>query len=160
MHKTNGFSLIEIIIVILVLGILAVIPFIQWPGNVVNIEAEAQQFASYVRYTQSLSLSKTDRYRVVKSSNTTYQVLNGAGTAIILPTGKTTMTLQSGLSFGQWVNLPNNVIVFDGKGTPYLDTAIPGTPLSSGTSYSVTLTGDGNTKTINITPTTGRVSLQ
>ena len=160
MRKMHGFSMLELVIVILVVAILAVMPFYNWPGKVINLDAQAKLFADDIRYTQALAMSKTDRYRIVKSSLTSYQILNSAGASLQFPSGNTTETLNSGLSFGAWTNITNNLIAFDGRGTPYLDTSTPGTALVFGTTYSIVITGGSNTKTITISPTTGRVVVQ
>lgn len=160
MRKLYGFTIIELVIVILAVSILAAYAVYNWPSTVINIDAQAKQFADDIRLTQSLSMAQTTRYRIVKTSATTYQILDGAGSAITLPSGDTTETLSSDLSFGTWTNLTNNLIAFDGKGTPYLDATTPGTALSAGTTYSITIIGSGNMKTITITPITGMVSIQ
>lgn len=160
MHSTYGYTLIELIIVIVILGILAALPFYLLPGTVINIGAQAKQFADDIRYTQSLSMSKAERYRIIKLSNTSYQILNSSGSSITFPTGSNSINLNSGLSFGSWTNLGNNLVAFDGKGIPYSDTAIPGTSLAAGTTYSITITGGGNSKIITITPITGSVTIQ
>ena len=160
LHKALGASLIELVMIILIVGALAVMPLINWPGTGLNIDAQAKQFADDIRYTQSLSQSKAERYRIVEASATSYQILNSSGTPITFATGSTAITLNSGLSFGTWTNLSSNLIAFDGRGTPYLSTGTPGTALSAATSYTVTITGGGNTKTITITPITGMVLVQ
>lgn len=160
MRKIDGFSLMELVIILVLVGILAALPFYNWPGTIINIGAQARQFADDIRYTQSLSMSKAERYRIVKLSNTSYQITNSTGTPITFPSGSTTMTLNSNLSFGTWNNLTNNLIAFDSRGTPYLSTGTPGTALVAGTTYSIIITGGGNTKTIVITPITGMVLIQ
>lgn len=152
-----GFTLLEFIITLIILSILMVGVYIAWPGLTVSLDAQAYQLASDIRYTQALSMSKGERYRFVKLSSTTYQITNSAGTAIILPRGVTTITLNSGITFGTLTNLPNNLIAFDGKGIPYTDTGSPGTALSS--TATLPLTASGETKTVSVTPETGRVSV-
>jgi prepilin-type N-terminal cleavage/methylation domain-containing protein len=160
LHHAHGFTLLELIITIVIISILAVLPFYNWPGTAINVNAQAKQFADDIRLTQSLSMSKAERYRIVKTSATTYQILNSADNPISFANGDTVMTLNSGLSFGVWTNLTNNLIAFDGKGIPYLDAATPGTALAVGTTYSIMINGSDSTATITITPITGRVLVQ
>lgn len=158
MFKNQGFSLIELIMVMLVITILAVMPLFEWPGAGINVAAQGDLFANDIRYAQTLAMSKQQRYRIVRASANTYQILNTAGTPALLPSGGTTMTLDDGIIFGSWGNLTNNLIEFDSRGTPYL--AIGSTPLSAGTTYQISLTGGGATKNIVITPQTGKVTPQ
>lgn len=160
MYNIRGFSIVELVIVLLVISIIAVFVGNNWPGTVINVSADARQFANDVRYTQALSMAQSTRYRIVKNSSTSYQILNLAGSAIPFASGSTTQILNTGLTFGTWSNLTNNLIAFDGRGIPYLDTAIPGTPLTPGTTYSIPISGGGNIKVVTIIPLTGMVFTQ
>jgi prepilin-type N-terminal cleavage/methylation domain-containing protein len=159
LQKIIGFTLIELIIVIVIIAILAVIPFFNWPSTSLNLDGQAQQLANDIRYTQSLSMTKAQRYRlVITTGSSSYQILNSAGTAVRFASGNTTVTLASGISFGTLTNLPNSLIVFDGDGIPYTTTGSPGTALSA--NASIPLQAGGNTKTVVIVPLTGKVNVQ
>ena len=159
MKKTDiqGFTLIELIIVIVIGSILAVYAMFHWPTPALNIDAQAQQFANDIRYTRSSSMSKGERYRIIKLSSSSYTITNNAGTSITFPSGQTIVTFPAGITFGAWNNLPNNLIAFDSKGVPYTDALTPGTTFNTATTYSITLVGGGVTKTVTVSPTTGRV---
>jgi type II secretion system protein H len=157
-HKIpRGFTLIELIVVILIMGILATAAYNQWPGSTVNVGAQAQQLANDIRYTQALAMTSGQRYNLIKQSSTTYQIRSNAGTAIILANGSTTMTLNTGITFGTLTNLPNNLVAFDGKGTPYTTATTPGTALVS--AATIPVTSSGQTSTVTISPGTGSVSV-
>ena len=158
MNKVNGFTLIEVIIVVLAIAILAIYPLIKWPGTSINLDAEAERLASDIRYAQSLSMTKGDRYQFVRTSSTTYQIRSSTGTPVLLGQGSTTVTLNSGITFGTFTNLPNNLVFFDGAGTPYTDNNSTPTALSA--TASIPITAGGNTQTITITPETGSISIQ
>ena len=158
MDVLKGFTLIELVMVLILISILAVFASINWPGRSINLAAQAEQLVNDIRYAQTLGMTKGQRYRWVKTSATSYQITNNSGTAIIMPSGGTTITLGTGISFGTLINLPNNLIAFDGQGIPYIDTATPGTALAA--NASIPLTADGQTKTIVVSPQTGRVIIQ
>lgn len=158
MLRHAGFSLIELIMVVIILGLLATGTYILWPGLALNLSAQASQISHAIHYAQSLSMSTGQRYRFVKLSATTYEVTDSSGNPIILPSGSTVITLNSGITFGTWVNLPNNLVAFDGIGKPYTDTGSPGTALSA--TASISLVAEGQTKTIQISPITGRLLVQ
>ena len=158
MRKVTGFTTIELVIVITVIGIVSIFALTSLMDQVINVEAQAQQLVADLRYTQALSMTRGQRYRWVRVSSTTYQILNAAGTAMLLPRGTTTVTLNGNTAFGTLTNLPNNLIAFDGLGAPYVDSATPGTALA--TNATIPLTAGTNTETVVITPGTGRVTLQ
>ena len=155
MKRFLGFTLLEFTIVLVIIGIIAVFVSFFWPDSIVNLDAAANQIANDIRYTQSLSMNKGERYRWIKTSATTYQIVDSGGSPILLSGGNTTQTLASGITFGSLVNLPNNLVAFDGKGVPYTDTG--STQLSS--TASIALIAQSDSSTILITPQTGRVSV-
>ena len=164
--RTYGFTLIEIVIAISIIGVLAVFVNIQWPGTKISYSAEAEQVASDARYAQALSMTQGVRF-CLKISGSTYQIIDSAtSTAVILGTGGTTITLGSGISFGTLVPSGLTLLVFDGNGTPYSSssttcttaTAAAATALSNAANLPVT--AGGLTKTVVISPETGRVTTQ
>jgi prepilin-type N-terminal cleavage/methylation domain-containing protein len=155
-HTQRGFTLIELIVVIIIISLLAVYVFSILPVPSLNLVTAATQLSDDIRYTQSLSMTKNQHYRLVKLSTDTYEILNSAGTPIVLAQG-TTATLPSGVSFGAWTNLTNNLIAFDGRGIPYIDAATA-TPLAS--TATINFTATGGTITVLVSPQTGRVLVQ
>lgn len=153
----DGFTLIELIAVILIISILSAVAMMNWQAGIIDLGGEAKQLAGDIRYTQSLAMTKGQRYYLIKQSATTYQIMNAAGTAITLETGSTTMTLNNGITFGTLTNLPNNLIAFDGRGTPYTTSSSPGTALAA--TATIPLVSGSSTKTISILPQTGSVTV-
>ena len=150
-----GFTFIELIIVILVAVILVASISILWTGSSVNLDAQASLLINDIRYTQNLAMVKGERYRFVRSSATSYQVTDNNGVPVTLPFGGNTVTFGSGIFFGTIANLPNNFIVFDSLGIPYIDAGNPGTKLS--TVATINLVTSNKTRVISISPETGRV---
>jgi type II secretory pathway pseudopilin PulG len=144
--------------VIMIASIMAVVVLTQWQGATLNVYGQAEQVANDIRYAQALSMTKGQRFYFNKVSNTTYQILDLAGTPITFASGGTTMTLNSGITFGSFTNLPGGLVAFNGEGIPYSNTSTPGTVLSS--AASISLTGGGKTNTVIIAPTTGVTTLQ
>jgi Tfp pilus assembly protein FimT len=155
--KIAGFTFLELIIVIIVMGVIAINVFNTWPATPINLAAEVNQLADDIRYTQSLAMTKNQRYRLVITSSTQYAIQNSSGTPIVLALGNTTMTLPSGSTFGTLTGLPNNLVNFDSLGSPYTDTATPGTALA--VTASIPITANGQTRTVTIAPGTGRVTV-
>lgn len=154
----RGFTLVEILVVVSIIAIIAVFVSYRWQGAGINLVTQANQLVGDIRYTQALSVSSNQRYRLVITSSNSYQIMNQAGAAIVMARGGTSVTLSPGITFGSLTNLPNNLIAFNSQGTPYIDTGSPGTRLTS--TASIPITQSGQTRTIIISPNTGRVIQQ
>ena len=150
-----GFTLIELIVVLILLGILAASVMVLWPGKVINTAAQAMLLADDIRYTQSLAMTKGERYRLVQTSTISYQILHGTSAIEALPLHDNPVMLGDGTTFA---SATNTMVVFDSGGVPYVDTSTPGTALTSPLSF--VLTSNGQNKTVSISPGTGRVIVQ
>jgi prepilin-type N-terminal cleavage/methylation domain-containing protein len=149
-----GFTIIELIVVLVALGIFYwyVSTYTNQIG--INISAQADMTANDIRYAQMLSMTQKSRYRFVKVSSSSYSIQDSTGTAITLPSGGTTVVFGTGITFGTWVNLPSSLVIFDSSGIPYTD--VSGTALAS--TATIPLTNDTVTKNISIAPQTGLVT--
>lgn len=156
--RASGFTIIEILMVIMAIAVLSIMVLPAWHGPTLSLEYNAEHLLDDIRYAQALSQTTGLRYRWVRTSTTTYQIMDNTGTAIHLSSGSTTRSLSTGVSFGTMTNLPNSMIVFNGQGVPYTDTGTPGTALA--TTATIPLTANGKTKTISIYSTTGYGMLQ
>jgi len=157
LRDSKGFTLIELVITLSIVGLVTAVLLLSWPKFTANLDAQAGLLADDIRYAQNLSLTKSDRYRWVKVSSNSYRITNSAGTAITLPSGNTTVTLSSGISFGVLTNLPNNLVAFDSRGVPYVDTGSPGTTLNA--TATIILTSSAGSKIVTIAPETGWVTV-
>lgn len=152
-----GFTFLELVIVILIVGIVSVTVYNQFPAPSINVEYELRRVLNDIRFTQAMSMASGQRYRWVRTSTTSYQILNQSGSAVVFPNGSTTMTLSS-VSFGTLTNLPSNLVAFDSQGTPYTDTGTPGTALAS--TASIPLTTGSYSHAVTITAQTGYGAVQ
>jgi prepilin-type N-terminal cleavage/methylation domain-containing protein len=152
--NSQGFTLLELLLVIMVIGILAAVTVTpKWTGTALQAEYETRHILSDIRFAQAMSMATGERYRWVRTSSNTYQITDEAGVAVLLPNGNTTMTLSGAVTLGAFTNLPNNLIAFDSRGTPYTDTTSPGTALAA--TATIPVTNSSQTRNILITPTTG-----
>lgn len=151
--KDHGFTLLEVVLVILIIGVIAITVTPTRLQVPMRMQYEATRVLNDIRYTQALSMASGQRYRWVRTSSTSYQITDEAGTAIMLPNGATTLTLASGISFGAFSNLPNTLVAFDSFGAPYTDSAYPGTALAA--TAIIPITNGTQTSNITIVQTTG-----
>jgi Tfp pilus assembly protein FimT len=156
--RQKGFTLVEIGIIIVLLGIIGIIVGTQFSEKSVNVTQQSKRLAADLRYMQNLAMTRNVRTRVnFSSSQYTLTELDGT-TPIVHPGGPSNVvSMPSGVVLST-ANLANNYIVFDGKGRPYTDNTDPGALLA--TTATITFTSGGNTATVTIAPETGRVRAQ
>jgi prepilin-type N-terminal cleavage/methylation domain-containing protein len=150
----KGFTLIELVIAIIILVIIAgAVMLIKWPSSRVELDIKAEQVASDIRYTQSLSMAMNKRYRIYFYTND-YSIKDHNDVSTIHPATHTenNIPLGSGITF---TKPPTpNCIAFDGKGAPR--DCNTGNLLGDST---VSLADNTKTATITILQTTGYVAV-
>ena len=155
MDKENGFTVIELVAVIVLLGILAISIVPRYPGKSIELNGQIEQLAGDIRFVQSLSMTHGARYCIFFNAGAaSYQFRNtncsaavahpATGSSGYISLSNTTMALN---------NISGTYIEFDTKGKPYTFTA----PASVAT---ITLSSSGDTRSISVSPETGRVLVQ
>ncbi len=152
----KGFTLVELLIVMILIGIVATMVMIGNPTESIKVDNQAKRLASDLRYMQHLAMTQNTRTRV-NFSSTQYTLTEADGTtAINQPTLNTNIVaMPAGITLSN--NLPSSFVVFDSLGQPYSTAVTPGTLLT--TTATITLTSGSDTETVSITPETGRVTI-
>ena len=152
-----GFTLTELVIVIALISILAVSVLTQWPGRSLNLDGLAHQLAGDIRYVQSLSMTRGQRFRI-EFSNDRYNMKDQAGATIAHPVvGATDVLLDPAVGLST-TNVPNGYLVFDGKGAPFEDDNLPGDPLAGDAEIELSIGTDA--RKVVVSRETGRVLVQ
>ena len=165
--KKNGFTIIELVIVIVLLGIMAVAVSISLaPSSAIRLDTAAKKVAADLRYARSTAFSfakwhgisfqadPVNIYTVYQTNGTTDATIKdpaslGSNFIVNIP------ALYGGVSIVSANIAGGSKVEFSPIGVPYND--IKGAAIvSAGT---ITLQYMGNTKTISITPNTGYISI-
>lgn len=143
--KQTGFTLIEAVIVFVIIGIISVFVAARWHGPDMSLDAQTDQLARDIRYTQSLAMQRAEQFRInLNAGANQYTIFDNGGTPIIHPASNTsTITLSGGVQ----LNTSGNII-FNSLGVP----------ISGAGNYNLSITAGGN-RTISVTPETGRVTV-
>ncbi|MEL7640057.1 MAG: GspH/FimT family pseudopilin [Solidesulfovibrio sp.] len=151
----SGFTILEVVAVLLVLGILAVVA-VSSMGSGSKAVVEADALRSVLRYAQSRAMADVYTWGVaVSSSGYTLFSDNPSQTNPSLPTtGSNTHTVASGVTLSG-----STPIRYDWRGVP-VSTNV-NTPGSSGTAVTtyqyINVTESGKVSTVTVTPYTGFV---
>ncbi len=143
MNKCNGFTLVELILTIIIVGILAVYALPRMSANAFDARAAAQELVEAIRYTQQMSMNNSgaNPYRIT-ISNSGYAVTQN-GTPVINPlTGTAPFSDSDWTGEGITTNT-NTIVYFNSRGRPH-DLATT-TPLAANLSILVSAGGSNVT---------------
>ena len=153
---TQGFSLVELVVVMIIIAVLAATLLPRTSDRVINVNAQADMIAGEVRYVQSLAMTQGQRYYIDFPTATTYGFFAVSGT-VAIPHPATGSPAPIPLAAGITAVMSTPVIAFDGKGAPYTDTTA--TTALSGVNAVITLSGgNATTAVVTVFPETGRVT--
>ena len=152
--RASGFSVLELVLVLVMVGLLAVFAAPRvFTTESITLPAAAARLAASIRYTQSLAMSRGQRYRI-NFTGATYQITDMGGAPIVQPltAGTAAVSVAPVALSGFNPPLTGGYVAFDGKGVPYVDpaTALAGTA-------TITLTAGSEATSVSIAPETGFV---
>lgn len=140
----RGFTLLEMLLVTIVVGILGIYLASIWPSGSLSLDSQTEQLARDIRYTQALAMGRGASYRInLDAAADQYTIFDNNNNPVPHParSNNTVTTLQGGVQ----LNTSGNII-FSNKGVP----------TSGAGNYTLTGSG-GNNKQITVTPETGSV---
>lgn len=158
MHRSEGgFSTLELVLVITLIGLLSAVAIARWP-SMPKSDPVARKLANDIQYAKQLANRLQTMCGVYFIDSTSYRIFqdNDTNTATIDPvTGKSFVVTLSGKFSGVTLSqsLANNTLKFNALGTP-LDGS--DTPLAAAST--ITVSGDGGDRSVTVEPNTGKVS--
>lgn len=148
--RANGFTLIELVAVMVILATLGAVALPRLAHNDATVPAQADQLGRAIRHAQTMAMSQGRSLTVAIQTATSYAITDSiTATPVRGPAGEEQIyTLINA------VTLAGNDVKFDSLGRP-----LNGAALAS-TAQSWTLTGTGGTTaSVSLQPVTGFVSV-
>ena len=163
--KDQGFTLIEIVVVLVLVGIIATVVFTRSiTTEKLNLVGRTDKIQNHIRYAQSMAMKTNSVWGLLCNGNQ-YWLFNGYSSteimnAIELPgeSGNVIDLAGSGLSIYPFI------LYFDNLGKPYSSYSGPGTnsPVSTGSPLDVTIASSEDpslNRKFSITPGTGLITV-
>ena len=154
----RGFTLRELLIVMVLVGIISAIALPRMGNDPVLASTQTDQLAGDIRYVQALAMTQGKRYRInFTVTGYTFTQADAGGTPVPHPvTGSTApIAWNSGITVTLPPTLPSNLVAFDGLGIPYTDNLATTARAAAAT---IVLSRGGSNQQITITPQTGKVT--
>ena len=156
----RGFTLIELVLLILIIAILAAVLYPKGDINTIRAAAVARKLLSDLRYAQQLANATQARHGVNFNSATQYTVFknNDSGIAATDPmkSGSYVVNMTGDFAGATVSNtLTSGIVRFDSLGIPY--EGANGSQAALAAARTITVSAAGTVKTITIEPNTGQV---
>ncbi|MDR3640441.1 MAG: prepilin-type N-terminal cleavage/methylation domain-containing protein [Humidesulfovibrio sp.] len=145
----GGFTLIELITVLIILGLLSALVLAQSANLNGELAARLSEVRSQLRYVQLSAMKSGSTYLTIQSDGANYWAQYANATYLLLP-GETSQSVS--ISAKSMV-MPAFNLRYDSLGIPYDGTT--GNKLSS--AASITITANNTNGTLTVTPETGFV---
>jgi MSHA pilin protein MshC len=127
MNKTKsfGFTLVELVIIILIVGIIAVVVAPRFTTSGFNESAELTEFIINAKYARHKAMVTGNLIGIKFDSNKSYSIVDSAGDVINLPSSeKNPIEIKGSISYtvdsGQ--TLTNDTVYFNYMGKPLIST--------------------------------------
>ncbi|MBF0358270.1 MAG: GspH/FimT family pseudopilin [Magnetococcales bacterium] len=104
--NSSGFTLIELVLVMLLVGILTVVVSARWPGSSITLQSYADHLNADLDLARSMALSRGESVTIKSSAGNSYSITDSSGS-----------TLYNNNHLGS-VTMDGFSVVFDSYGSP------------------------------------------
>jgi len=143
--RQQGFTLIELVIVLMLLGIMSAIALPRWAPADTTVSAQANRLARDLRHVQSMAMQQGRTLTLDIQTAATYRAADSGSITVTDPATQQPFTIA----------MDNNVTVsgidtdFDSLGRPVASSTLLATPRI------FTVTGNTTVATVTVSPVTG-----
>ena len=149
----RGFTLLEFVLTIVIIGILATAATVVWPSDLMKINGQAQGLISDIRYLQMQAMARHEMLQINFSSSQYSLTVTSSSAAVNFPgENNNIIVLENNISASASIN----TLIFDSTGTPYTNSS---TPLNTNATITISSSQDSSSATVTIIPETGYVSI-
>ncbi len=158
--RVGGFTLPELIIVLVIVGIISAIALTRTENDTVLLSTQVDQLAGDIRYVQVLAMTQGKKYIISFPSATSYRFLDSAGNPVVHPVNgsNAAITLGSGVTLSAAIPAAGNALGFDGRGVPFSVTTPATFNGELNAQATITLSKGAESRSITVTQETGRVA--
>jgi len=146
-RQQQGFTLIELVVTLVIMGTLAAYGAVNWPFGDATVQAQAEQIARDLRHAQAIAMTQ-NRQLTFTTSSSSYAV-SESGATIDDPAGSGPFSQ----SLDDGVTVSGGPVAFDGLGRPLSGGSLTGSTIS------FLVSGNTASMTVNVTPVTGFVTV-
>ncbi len=153
--NNSGFTIIEIITVLIVMGIITAFAVGRVADNKPELIAQKEVLKVHLRYAQSRSMNSNDNYGIESNGNTYWLFRISSANRVNFPGEQSDNIDLAALGLSLSIITDGNIVCFNSKGVPYTNFDTNNAGNLQGGDRTLTLSSVSDNESIIITQNTG-----